>query len=343
MGVWNRGKSKASFGYLRYAELKTCLSHVPEVSNKEEEAGGILENWPQRLELKTCLSHVPEVSNKEEEAGGILENWPQRLEFVSYMEGIPSKAKNLPMNLLLGKLYRISHGRAVVAIYKECLRHCPFILEAITALSELGSTAKDIISLFPQGPIIVVASIVGGYWIMSLDNIEEASKDTPGRSFYYAMEPLRHMCLFLQWSLVCCNFHSLTFGYNYQLFSKIVYNFTALWCCIRVFMLADKLKLVNQYRPNTMEIAFAIRKLPLTKAKRYLEDVLAHKQAIPFRRFCRSVGERFGCGCSVCFSYPAYMSSPCLIELILSKKEEAVQKELATNKKSQALRSGASS
>jgi hypothetical protein len=112
---------------------------------------------------------------------------------------------------------------------------------------------------------------------MRLDNIEEASKDTPGRSFYYAMEPLRHMCLFLQWSLVCCNFHSLTFGYNYQLFSKIVYNFTALWCCIRVsnilyvclfflrsiyqtlniccqivsqvFMLADKLKLVNQYRP----------------------------------------------------------------------------------------------
>jgi len=28
----------------------------------------------------------------------------------------------------------------------------------------------------------------------------------------------------------------------------------------------------------------------LAKAKRYLEDVLAHKQAIPFRRFCRGVG-----------------------------------------------------
>ncbi|CAI8604921.1 unnamed protein product [Vicia faba] len=41
---------------------------------------------------------------------------------------------------------------------------------------------------------------------------------------------------------------------------------------------------------NTRETAFAIRKLPLTKAKRYLEDVLAHKQAIPFRRFCRGVG-----------------------------------------------------
>ncbi|KAL1288858.1 hypothetical protein HN51_057317 [Arachis hypogaea] len=67
------------------------------------------------------------------------------------MEGIPCKARNLPMNLLLGKLYRVSrHSRAAVAIYKECLRHCPYMLEAITALSELGSSAKDIISLFPQ-------------------------------------------------------------------------------------------------------------------------------------------------------------------------------------------------
>ncbi|XP_019419807.1 PREDICTED: anaphase-promoting complex subunit 7 [Lupinus angustifolius] len=69
------------------------------------------------------------------------------------MEGIPSKTRNLPMNMLLGKLYRISrHSRAAVAIYKECLRHCPYALEAVVALAELGSTAKDIISLFPQNP-----------------------------------------------------------------------------------------------------------------------------------------------------------------------------------------------
>ncbi|KAL5973043.1 60S ribosomal protein L17A [Asimina triloba] len=42
--------------------------------------------------------------------------------------------------------------------------------------------------------------------------------------------------------------------------------------------------------PNTRETAFAIRKLPLAKAKRYLEDVIVHKQAIPFRRFCGGVG-----------------------------------------------------
>ncbi|KAK9069876.1 hypothetical protein SSX86_010272 [Deinandra increscens subsp. villosa] len=41
---------------------------------------------------------------------------------------------------------------------------------------------------------------------------------------------------------------------------------------------------------NTRETAHAIRKLPLIKAKRYLEDVLVHKQAIPFTRFCRGVG-----------------------------------------------------
>jgi large subunit ribosomal protein L17e len=33
-----------------------------------------------------------------------------------------------------------------------------------------------------------------------------------------------------------------------------------------------------------------VKKLPLAKAKAYLEDVLAHKQAIPFRRFCGGVG-----------------------------------------------------
>ncbi|KAL6177624.1 hypothetical protein ACLB2K_049149 [Fragaria x ananassa] len=41
---------------------------------------------------------------------------------------------------------------------------------------------------------------------------------------------------------------------------------------------------------NTRETAHALRKMPLVKAKRYLEDVLVHKQAIPFTRFSRGVG-----------------------------------------------------
>ncbi|CBI15653.3 unnamed protein product, partial [Vitis vinifera] len=156
---------------------------------------------------------------------------------------------------------------------------------------------------------------------------------------------------------------------------------------------------------NTRETAHAIRKLRLTKAKRYLEDVLAHKQAIPFQRFCRGVGRTAQAknrhsngqgrwpvksakfildllknaesnadlkGLDVDSLYVShiqvnqaqkqrrrtyrahgrinpYMSSPCHIELILSEKEEPVQKEPDTQlaprktKKTQALRSGASS
>ncbi|KAL5571425.1 hypothetical protein UlMin_021022 [Ulmus minor] len=42
----------------------------------------------------------------------------------------------------------------------------------------------------------------------------------------------------------------------------------------------------NSSLQNTRETAFTIRKLPLKKAKKYLEDVLAHKQAIPLCCFC---------------------------------------------------------
>ena len=41
---------------------------------------------------------------------------------------------------------------------------------------------------------------------------------------------------------------------------------------------------------NTREAAMAIRHMELNTAKRYLEDVLAHKRVVPFRRFCGGVG-----------------------------------------------------
>ncbi|XP_009339845.2 LOW QUALITY PROTEIN: anaphase-promoting complex subunit 7 [Pyrus x bretschneideri] len=72
---------------------------------------------------------------------------------LSEMDNIPSKSRNLPMNLLMGKLYRFSRqNRSAVSCFKECLRHCPYVMEAIVALAELGVAAKDIISLIPQTP-----------------------------------------------------------------------------------------------------------------------------------------------------------------------------------------------
>jgi large subunit ribosomal protein L17e len=41
---------------------------------------------------------------------------------------------------------------------------------------------------------------------------------------------------------------------------------------------------------NTREAAFALRKMDLKKAKHFLEDVLEHKRAVPFRRFNGGVG-----------------------------------------------------
>ncbi|CAI0466717.1 unnamed protein product [Linum tenue] len=67
------------------------------------------------------------------------------------MEGIPSKARTLQMSLLMAKLFRNSrHNRYAIACYRECLRNCPYVMEAIIALAELGVAAKDIISLFSQ-------------------------------------------------------------------------------------------------------------------------------------------------------------------------------------------------
>ncbi|WP_436718548.1 50S ribosomal protein L22, partial [Salmonella sp. NW985] len=41
---------------------------------------------------------------------------------------------------------------------------------------------------------------------------------------------------------------------------------------------------------NTRETAFALRKMDLQKAKRYLEDVVGRKRCIPFRRFTGCIG-----------------------------------------------------
>lgn len=41
---------------------------------------------------------------------------------------------------------------------------------------------------------------------------------------------------------------------------------------------------------NTRETSFRLRKMPLDKAKRYLEDVIARKRCVPFRRFTGCIG-----------------------------------------------------
>ncbi|XP_050371828.1 anaphase-promoting complex subunit 7 [Argentina anserina] len=69
------------------------------------------------------------------------------------IDNIPGKMRSLQMNLLMGKLFRYSRqNRSAVSCFKECLRSCPYVFDAIIALAELGVSAKDITSLIPQTP-----------------------------------------------------------------------------------------------------------------------------------------------------------------------------------------------
>merc|ERR1712216_808770 len=111
----------------------------------------------------------------------------------------------------------------------------------------------------------------------------------------------------------------------------------------------------------------AIKNMSLEKAKKYLEDVVDKKRAIPFRRYCGGVGllrnaeanaEMKDLEVDKLFithiqvnravqqrrrTYRAhgrinpYMSSPCHIELILSQQETNVKKP-ARGRKTQAAK-----
>ena len=88
---------------------------------------------------------------------------------------------------------------------------------------------------------------------------------------------------------VCCLYViSFTFPNCLQCCLSLLQNWMVYcWCFYSLWWSNKVWWFVFQ---NTRETAHAIRKLPLVKAKRYLEDVLAHKQAIPFTRFCGGVG-----------------------------------------------------
>ena len=66
------------------------------------------------------------------------------------LEAVPSRHRTLAMSVALGGLYRrTGYDRAAAATYKECLRQCPLLLEAVDALVELGVPQADIQAIAP--------------------------------------------------------------------------------------------------------------------------------------------------------------------------------------------------
>ena len=67
------------------------------------------------------------------------------------LETIPARARTLPVTMTLAKTYRrTGYERAAVACYKEVVRDCPFAVDAIAALAELGCSGEEIRGLLPK-------------------------------------------------------------------------------------------------------------------------------------------------------------------------------------------------
>jgi len=67
------------------------------------------------------------------------------------LETIPARARTLPVTMTLAKTYRrTGYERAAVACYKEVVRDCPYAVDAIAALAELGCSGEEIRGLLPK-------------------------------------------------------------------------------------------------------------------------------------------------------------------------------------------------
>ncbi|XP_004508065.1 GPI ethanolamine phosphate transferase 3 isoform X2 [Cicer arietinum] len=109
--------------------------------------------------------------------------------------------------IALGQLFLLSFGQ----LFKRNCLDCKTNLVAKTTAMLSAWSPTVILLSGKQGPMIAFASIVGGYCIMRLDNIEESNKNRPGRSFSIMQWSLFATCLFFcsgHW----CAFDGLRYG-----------------------------------------------------------------------------------------------------------------------------------
>ncbi|CAI5964498.1 unnamed protein product [Closterium sp. NIES-65] len=94
------------------------------------------------------------------------------------LEAVPHRLRSLRLNLLLARLYRSSsYDRAALTAYKECLRQCPFAMEAVTAVGQLGLSAKETCALLPQQePLPCTPSSRGGSKAGATGEVHESCK-----------------------------------------------------------------------------------------------------------------------------------------------------------------------
>ncbi|CAJ1977094.1 unnamed protein product [Sphenostylis stenocarpa] len=89
-----------------YTEMKTCLSPVPEVSNKKETAGGVVDNWPKRLKSTPPRIYKGTIEGVTSETySKNYELWKKRVSYyktVNKLLGTGRYRNLLDMNAYLG-------------------------------------------------------------------------------------------------------------------------------------------------------------------------------------------------------------------------------------------------
>jgi large subunit ribosomal protein L17e len=90
---------------------------------------------------------------------------------------------------------------------------------------------------------------------------------------------------------------------------------------------------IRAHYKNTFETAAVIRGMKLLKAMHYLQDVIDHKQIVPFRKFTGKVGRKAQCHAfnAVQGAWPS-KSAQHLLDLLKNLKSNAEQKGLNPEK-----------
>jgi large subunit ribosomal protein L22 len=78
---------------------------------------------------------------------------------------------------------------------------------------------------------------------------------------------------------------------------------------------------------HAREVCNTVRGMPVPKAKRYLQNVLAKKQAVPFRRYVKKLGHRHGMQKAMVGKYPIKAAAE-ILKVIQSAEANAEYKGL---------------
>jgi len=142
-----KGEHARAIAYYRQA-LQNCEIHARKLTGsggfslslpfqgQQKSGGGDLEETEAAIKFEVAKCHM-------------ALNSPRAA--LAELETVSSRYRTLPLLLTLAKLYRVNgYERAAASTYRECLRLCPYAVEAWIALAELGLKLEELQGILSQ-------------------------------------------------------------------------------------------------------------------------------------------------------------------------------------------------